>query len=216
LEGRDSVAKGLGTGGVTAYYGDGPVVSIAQLVRNDKLDPQHMNKIKRFPDGTSILSPNNRSWKSADTAWRPETPRGVYPQNNPTYHRTPGSSPRRTPQSAPRMNYSASAGRIPPHDVTQLGQSQQYQQYQLDQYAQQQHHHQQQQQHEYEQHAQASAGWSSSRAPGSPQEHRAPAAYQPAPIFDKLTDPNLYTGTHRQRFDEESVLALGVSSGPVA
>lgn len=37
LEGRDSVAKGLGTNGVTAYYGDGPVVSIAQLVRNDKV-----------------------------------------------------------------------------------------------------------------------------------------------------------------------------------
>jgi hypothetical protein len=204
-----------------------------------------MNKIRRFPDGTSILSPQNRSWKGEDSKWRPEIERGVYPQNNPTYHRTPGSSPRasRTPGSASArsMSYSASQGHMmPPHDVTMLSSPQYPQQHQQQQhhqspqqYQQQQPYHpsqqsnyqqrpasasyypaQQQQQHqqqhheqqaeEFEQAAAASSNWSASRGPSSRVPEKAtPAAYQSSPIFDKLTDPSLYTGTHRQRFDEQ-------------
>lgn len=129
LEGRDSVAKGLGTGGVTAYYGEGTVVSIAQLLRNEKLDPGHMNKVRQFPDGSSILSPHNRSWRHADTKWRPETPRGIYPHNNPSYLRTPGASPSQTPNSArrlmpPSLTSSPSSQLLPAHDIAQLSQPQ--------------------------------------------------------------------------------------------
>ena len=109
------MSKGLGTGAVTSYYGEGTVVSIAQLLRNEKLDPGHMNKVRKFEDGTSILHPDNRSLKHADSAWRPETPKGQQPaqHNNPTYQRalaSPEMSPRGSPQQQQRlMAASASA-----------------------------------------------------------------------------------------------------------
>jgi hypothetical protein len=268
LEGRDSVSKGLGTGAVLNYYGDGPVISIAQLVRNDKLDPQHMNKVRTFADGTSVLSPVNRSLKNADGKWRPELPRDVYPHNNPQtfqrqlaaaspmaspngaaqmrlmsgsqsarslstsssqppqlqmsprtsrrpveqlnphahdinlltaqgrglyggeyaqdgqyapqqrgpVHRTPGTSPRvsRTPSRSPARQHSFSGTGTPGHASSASHLS----------------HSPSQPLHSYEQYQQ-------------PQGRPQLAEYHSSPIFDKLTNPQLYTGTHRQRFDEQ-------------
>lgn len=210
LEGRDSVAKGMGTGAEIGYYGDGPVISIAQLVRNEKLDPGHMNKIRKFPDGSTILSPHNRSWKGEDSRWRPEIERGVYPQNNPTYKRTPLSSPRRTPmsangsQSARSLTYSASPSLLPPHDVSSFqhpSDSHEYLHQPLSHHA-----HSSPQQHYAAAVAAATAAATPHRTPQRP----ASASYQSSPIFDKLTDPSLYTGSHRQRFDSEGN-GLGLS-----
>lgn len=238
LEGRDSVSKGLGTGAVLNYYGDGPVVSIAQLVRNEKLDPQHMNKLRKFPDGTTILSPHNRSWKCADSKWRPDIERGVYPHNNPTYQRQAspaphqlaastraaaaaaaglsGSQSARSVGSSPLLlGSSHSSGALAlaphPHDInllTSQGRARFGGDYaQEGQYAPQavgptpirspryqsqsppptqrqsvQHHHSQQQ---------------------AQYQRPQTASYIGSPIFDKLTDPAQYTGSHKHRFDDQ-------------
>lgn len=235
LEGRDSVAKGLGTGAVLSYYGDGPVLSIAQLVRNEKLDPGHMNKVRKFDDGTTILNPINRSLKAADGAWRTETPRGVYPHNNPTYQRmaSPVASPRQltaaqaaqlasggAPPLSPggsTLRLSRSQGQLNhhPHDINLItsqgrtvygGDFRQEGSYApqvvgpLSPRGQQQLMQQQQQQ-------QRRPGSASRHKQQSPSQFSQPqrpqtAAYIGSPIFDKLTDPSLYTGSHRHRFDE--------------
>lgn len=191
LEGRDSVSKGLGTGAVIRYYGDGPVYSIAQLVRNENLDPQHMNKLRRFPDGSTILSPNNRSLKGEDGKWRPENPRGVYPAKNPEWKRlTPGASPVGSPHSARLLlSGSQSARTLPRHDIANLSQ--------------------------YGEGSVASTADLHSSYPQSPipatQPRPQTAQYVSSPIFDKLTNPQLYTGTHRQRFDEQTGEGLGLA-----
>lgn len=194
LEGRESVSKGLGTGAVIRYYGDGPVTSIAQLVRNERLDPQHMNKLRRFPDGSTILSPKNRSWKGEDGRWRPDMPRDVYPANNPHWKRTgttPGGSPMGSPQSARLLSGSQSARSVGlgAHDIAQLTHS-------------------------------CGGEWADTHSPAASSSfHSVPATqprpqtaqYVPSPIFDKLTDPALYTGTHRHRFDEQTGEGLGLA-----
>jgi len=241
LEGRESIAKGLGTEPAVKYRGEGTVTTIAQLMRNEVLDPGYMNKMRRFEDGSTVLSPRNRDRRRADTCWD-ETPRHLYLTATPTHqrqrHLPPGSADtsrhrwisttddhdsgsdsglttqRRSRSASRSRSFNRSPTRpLYGHDVEALrydgGNNNA----------------------RYDERARASSpSPSSSRSASSSSFAHWPAAatarasydhqltptprrqqhqqrpqtaqYQPSPIFDKLTDPNLYTGTHKHRFDE--------------